>query len=128
MRAISVVRFIPNFAAAPYGPPTTHADVSKVLKIIARSESQSVVLAGNPIIEATRFVRKRLGSTHSLESTTEFIRDVFYVLPHSAGKHFNIMFHQRTDIFDSLTQWRQRDGKYIQAIVEIAAKLVTLHH
>jgi hypothetical protein len=46
--AISVVRFIPSLAAAPYGPPTNHPVASNAAKIKARSDSLIVVLAGNP--------------------------------------------------------------------------------
>src|SRR6202011_1433756 len=41
--AISVVRFIPNRAAAPYGPPTNHPVASNVPKIRVCSYSLSAV-------------------------------------------------------------------------------------
>lgn len=47
--AMSVVRFIPNLAAAPPAPPITHPTASSVRKISARSESLSVVSAGEPV-------------------------------------------------------------------------------
>ncbi len=40
--AISVVRFIPNRAAAPYGPPTNHPVPSSAPRIRVRSASLSV--------------------------------------------------------------------------------------
>src|ERR1700692_3426314 len=43
---ISVVRFRPSLAAAPFGPPTTQAVDSSVCRITARSESLRVVAAG----------------------------------------------------------------------------------
>jgi hypothetical protein len=63
-----------------------------------------------------------------LESAHELVGDSVYVLPHSMRKGFNVMFHQRSNVFDSLTQGRQRDRKYVQAIVKIAAKLITFYH
>jgi hypothetical protein len=63
-----------------------------------------------------------------LESVHEFVGNSVYVLPHSMRKGFNVMFHQRSNVFDSLTQGRQRDRKYVQAIEKIAAKLITFHH
>src|SRR5229473_8570679 len=63
-----------------------------------------------------------------LESINEFIGNSVYALTHSAGEDFNIVFQQRADVLASLTQGRQRDRKYVQAIVQVATKLVTLHH
>src|SRR4029077_4929513 len=62
------------------------------------------------------------------QSAHEFVRNRVDMLPHSAGKDFDIVFDQGNDIFASLTQRWQRDRKYIQSIVQIAAKLVALHH
>src|SRR5579859_3641400 len=47
---------------------------------------------------------------------------------HSAGINLNKMFDKRWNIFSARTQRRQRDWKYIQTIVEIAAKFVSLYH
>src|SRR5580692_6888910 len=68
--AISVVRFIPNRAAAPYGPPTSHPVASNAPRIKRRSDSLSVLLVGNATTESTRVGRRRLGSKPSLESIT----------------------------------------------------------
>jgi hypothetical protein len=38
------------------------------------------------------------------------------------------VFHQWSNVFASIPQGRQRDRKYIQAIVQVAAKLAALHH
>jgi hypothetical protein len=46
---ISVVRFRPSLAAAPFGPPITQAVASSVCRITARSESLKVVAAGTAI-------------------------------------------------------------------------------
>src|SRR6266851_8357859 len=43
---ISVVRFRPSLAAAPFGPPITQAVASSVCRITARSESLRVVGTG----------------------------------------------------------------------------------
>src|SRR5271154_853051 len=43
---ISVVRFRPSLAAAPFGPPITQAVASRVCRIMARSESLRVFGAG----------------------------------------------------------------------------------
>ena len=43
---ISVVRFRPSLAAAPFGPPITHAVASSVCRIAARSDSLRVVATG----------------------------------------------------------------------------------
>jgi hypothetical protein len=44
------------------------------------------------------------------------------------GKEFNVMLHEWRNVFASIPQGRQRDRKYIQAIVQIAAKFSTRHH
>jgi len=44
------------------------------------------------------------------------------------GKEFDVMLHERRNVFASISQGRQCDRKYIQAIVQIAAKFSTLHH
>src|SRR4029077_14740112 len=55
-------------------------------------------------------------------------RNVFNLLIHPAGINLNKMFNKRRNIFSARTQWWQRDWKHIQAIVEIAAKFVSLYH
>src|SRR5882762_862659 len=47
---------------------------------------------------------------------------------HPAGIDLHKVFHQRRNVFTARPQRRQRDRKYIQTIVEIAAKFVSLHH
>ena len=70
IRAIKVVRFIPNIAAAPYGPPTIHPAASSALKIRMRSDSFSVVLGGNERGNGVRAGRRKLGSEPSSERIT----------------------------------------------------------
>ena len=74
---MSVVRFKPSFAAAPFGPPITQPTNSSVRRIRMRSESLSVVDAGETIAAAGEAVvvkidlaGKGLGSTPSLERIT----------------------------------------------------------
>src|SRR6267378_1280130 len=66
--AISVVRFIPNRAAAPYGPPTSHPVASSAPKIRMRSDSFSGVLGGNAATDGERVGRRRFGSNPSCDS------------------------------------------------------------
>src|SRR5260370_29643886 len=47
---------------------------------------------------------------------------------HPAGIDLHKVFHQRPNVFAARPQRRQRDRKYVQTIVEIAAKFVSLHH
>src|SRR2546421_7603254 len=47
---------------------------------------------------------------------------------HPAGMNLDKMFHQGRNVFTARPQRRQWDRKYIQTIVEIAAKFVSLHH
>jgi len=68
--AISVVRFIPNRAAAPYGPPTNHPVASSAPTIRMRSDSFSVVLGGNAATDGERVGRRRFGSNPSFDSIT----------------------------------------------------------
>jgi hypothetical protein len=44
------------------------------------------------------------------------------------GEEFNVMLHEWRNVFASIPQGRQRDRKYIQAIVQIAAKFSALYH
>src|SRR6266403_467515 len=50
------------------------------------------------------------------------------LLTHPAGINLDKVFHERRNIFTARPQRRQRDWKYIQTIVEVAAKFVSLHH
>jgi hypothetical protein len=44
------------------------------------------------------------------------------------GKEFNVMLHERRNVFASISQGRECDRKYVQAIVQIAAKFSAPHH
>jgi hypothetical protein len=44
------------------------------------------------------------------------------------AKEFNVMFHQGSNVFAAIPQGRQRYRKYIQAVVQVAAKFLTVHH
>ena len=63
-----------------------------------------------------------------LEGVHELVGNSVYVLPHSMRKDFKVMLHERSNVFDSFTQGRQRDRKYVQAIVKVAAKLIAFYH
>src|ERR1700681_3748841 len=67
---ISVVRFKPSLAAAPFGPPITQPTPSSVRRISACSESLKVVAAGEMTTAGVPAVGKGLGSTPSLERIT----------------------------------------------------------
>ena len=69
IRAISVVRFNPNLAAAPPGPPTRHPVVSNAFKIRMRSDSLKASRAAEPRCDAALLSRRGFGSTPSLAST-----------------------------------------------------------
>ena len=70
IRAASVVRFIPNLTAAPYGPATTHPVASSAPTIRVRSDSLSVMLGGNKETVVPRLRHRGLGSEPSLDSIT----------------------------------------------------------
>src|SRR5580692_11551026 len=44
------------------------------------------------------------------------------------AKEFNVMFHQRSNVFAAIPEGRQRDRKNIQTIVQVAAKFPTVYH
>jgi len=68
---ISVVRFNPSLAAAPFGPPITQPTASSVCRIRARSESRSVVAPGDLAARCSVSAMGRgFGSTPSLERIT----------------------------------------------------------
>src|SRR5229473_4351280 len=67
---ISVVRFRPSVAAAPFGPPITQPTASSVRRIRARSESLKVVAPEERMTPGVPNVGKGFGSTPWFERIT----------------------------------------------------------
>src|SRR5712664_2897182 len=88
---------------------------------VARSKDYAPL---DEILELANVPRPLIGG----ECRHRFRMNVFDLLIHPAGINLDKMFHQRWNVFATRPQRWQRNRKYIQTVVEVAAKFVPLHH
>src|ERR1700688_1809406 len=54
--------------------------------------------------------------------------NIIDLLAHPATEDIDELLNQRWDIFAARAKWRNQDGKHVQSVVEVAAKLAPSYH
>src|ERR1700747_3724598 len=80
--------------------------------------------AFHQVLQLANVARPRI----PLEGSHGFWRNAVDLLPHAAAKHLHEMRHKRRNVFPPLSERRQQDGKNVQTIVQITAKLPVSDH
>src|SRR5271169_7222733 len=63
-----------------------------------------------------------------LEGSHGFRRNAVDLLPHAAAKHLHEMRDKSRNVFPALSERRQQDGKDVQTIIQVVAKLPSSYH
>src|ERR1700757_1171636 len=63
-----------------------------------------------------------------LEGSHGFRRNAVDLFPHTAAKHLHEMRDQRGNVFPALSERRQQEGKDVQTIIQVTAKLPASYH
>src|ERR1700741_4448718 len=80
--------------------------------------------AFHQVLQLANVARPRI----PLEGSHGFRRNAVDLLAHAAAKHLHEMRDKSRDVFPALSERRQQDGKDIQTIVQITAKLPASYH
>src|SRR5580704_10067486 len=123
---------MPNRAAAPLGPATTHLDCLRAARIWVRSASSSTprmfpVSSGQlrPLEGSAggmRILRSSSGTFNTGPVIADqrshcFRRDRFDAPVHAAAKLLNEMANEHGNVFAPFPQWGHSDGKNVQPVV-----------
>src|SRR6267154_15571 len=90
-------------------------------KDVARSEDYAAL---DKILKFANVTRPRVRR----QFRHRFWRNLADLSTHPAGINLNKMLDESGNVFTTRPERRQRDWKYIQTVVEVAAKFVALHH